>query len=74
MNTHFNTIFGADTPRVIGDFTQIGANHYRTAVHPLQLILIQPFISFVNGFFHDMPMAIIIAQSLAGASVVALLN
>ena len=74
LNTHFNTIFGADTPRVIGDFTQIGANHYRTAVHPLQLILIQPFISFVNGFFHDMPMAIIIAQSLAGASVVALLN
>ena len=74
LNTNFNTIFGADTPRVIVDFTQIGANHYRTAVHPLQLILIQPFISFVNGFFHDIPMTIIIAQSLAGASVVALLN
>lgn len=74
LSTNFNTIFGADTPRVIVDFTQVAENHYRTEVHPLQLILIQPFISFVGGFFHDIPMTIIIAQSLAGAYVVALLN
>ena len=33
---------GADVPRVIADLTRFEANHYRTKVHPLFVILLNP--------------------------------
>jgi len=33
--------WGSDQSRVLGDFTQVGANHYRTKVHPFYVLIWQ---------------------------------
>lgn len=35
-------VLGTDAPRVIADLTRFDANHYRTKVHPLFVILLNP--------------------------------
>lgn len=35
-------VLGADAPRVIADLTRFDANHYRTKVHPLFVLLMNP--------------------------------
>ncbi|BAT53146.1 hypothetical protein NOS3756_21050 [Nostoc sp. NIES-3756] len=39
-----NVWFGADCPRVFDDMVHPGANHYRTKVHPLFVILTLPLV------------------------------
>lgn len=39
-----NVFFGADTERVLNDFINYSANHYRTKVHPLYILLLFPII------------------------------
>src|SRR6266542_6965184 len=40
--TNYSIIFETDPMRVIGDMTSFGANHYRTNVHPLFVLLVNP--------------------------------
>jgi hypothetical protein len=40
---HFDIWFGIDAPRVIDDMTVASADHYRTKVHPLYVLMVNPF-------------------------------
>lgn len=39
----WSELFGTDFPRVVGDIATFGADHFRTGVHPLFVLLINPF-------------------------------
>lgn len=67
----FNAIFGADVPRVIGDLTCVSANHYRTKVHPLFVLLFNPIGSVLAGLLGNVTAAITLT-ALAGATCVVL--
>jgi len=41
-------LFELDTPRVIGDMTTFNFNHYRTKVHPLYVLIMNPIGILVN--------------------------
>ena len=63
---------GIDEPRVLNDMFNITGdriNHYRTKVHPLFLILIQPVLHILNGLVHDLGIAVAIGQSIAGITI-----
>ena len=66
-----NALFGADVPRVIGDLTSPNANHYRTAVHPLFVLLFNPLGSTLAGLLGNVTASIVLT-SLAGAVSVVL--
>ena len=64
---------GIDEPRVLNDMFNITGdriNHYRTKVHPLFLILIQPILHILNGFVHDLGIAVAVGQSIAGITII----
>ena len=50
LNTldYYNIFFGSDSNRVFIDLTVRVANHYRTSVHPLFVILFQPLVKILN--------------------------
>lgn len=41
--TKDDVLFELDTPRAIGDMTMPQANHYRTTVHPLYVLMVNPW-------------------------------
>ena len=43
----YQFVFGCDSPRVFSDWTDISANHYRTKVHPLYVLLVYPIVRFM---------------------------
>lgn len=64
---------GIDEPRVLNDMFNITGdriNHYRTKVHPLFLILIQPVLHILNGFVHDLGITVAVGQSIAGITII----
>ena len=64
---------GIDEPRVLNDMFNVTGdriNHYRTKVHPLFLILIQPLLHIINGFVHDLGVTVAIGQSIAGIIII----
>ena len=63
--------FNADTTRVYDDMTSFDANHYRTKVHPLFVLLTQPFVLVLKKIFGELN-AVVIYQALIGASCVVL--
>jgi hypothetical protein len=44
---HSSVLFEIDSPRVIGDMTDRLADHYRTKVHPIYVLLVNPIGSLV---------------------------
>ena len=67
----FNLFFGADTPRVIVDLTKVSANHYRTLVHPLFIILFQPIVQLLNLIIKNELLSSVLFQSMiSGFSIV----
>lgn len=69
----YNLLFDSDSPRVIEDMSDIFGNHYRLKVHPLFVLLIQPFILLLSGLTIHKTLAIIIFLSMISAFSVSLL-
>jgi len=44
----FDILFEIDTPRVISDITSFSGDHYRTKVHPIYVLLVNPIGSFLS--------------------------
>ena len=63
--------FNADTSRVYDDMTSFDANHYRTKVHPLFVLLTQPFVLVLKKIFGELN-AVVIYQALIGSFCVVL--
>lgn len=66
----YDFYFNADTPRVYGDLTNIYANHYRVKVHPLFLILLQPFVLLAKRIVGDAATAVVIVEAFVGTVLV----
>ncbi|MBR3582121.1 MAG: hypothetical protein IKO01_01590 [Kiritimatiellae bacterium] len=65
-------LFELDTPRVIGDMTRPQANHYRTKVHPLYVLLVNPWGALAAERSGSEVDAAVLLNSLMGAAGVAL--
>ncbi len=65
--TTSSILFETDTLRVIGDMTNISANHYRTEVHPLYVLLVNPLGSSLSRLFKSQLIAAIFLNSFLGA-------
>ena len=64
---------GIDEPRVLNDMFNVTGdriNHYRTKVHPLFLLLVQPLLYIIKGFVHDLGVTVAIGQSIAGITII----
>ena len=65
--TETDVFYGGDTPRVLQDMTMQEGLHYRTSVHPLFVILTQPFVRILGRFT-----GVIVAAAIFEAAVGAL--
>ena len=65
-------LFGADTPRVIDDIATFSADHHRTSVHPLYVLLVNPWGCFVKKLLHSKIAAAVAINSFFGAYAVCL--
>lgn len=63
----FNLLFDSDTGRVIGDASEIIANHSRLNVHPLYTLIIQPIVLLLSGITHNKILSIIIISALTSS-------
>lgn len=68
-----NAFFDADTFRVYADMTVANYTHYRTIVHPLFVILTQPFVLIVNFFTRNTVAACVLVQTFVSAVNITLL-
>lgn len=70
ISYYFNTAnfwsvsFDMDCPRVLGDLSIPGYNHYRISVHPLLVILFQPLVLLLNMIMSNSIISIIFIQSI----------
>ena len=64
--TETDVFYGGDTPRVLQDMTMQEGLHYRTSVHPLFVILTQPFIRIL-GRVTGVIVAAVIFEAAIGA-------
>ena len=62
----FDAIFFNDSYRVISDFFGNYESNYRTRVHPLYVLLIQPVVRFLYLFIHNEYVSIVVLQSAVG--------
>ena len=71
----WDIIYNADTPRIVADLGYIidPGKHYRIAVHPLMLVLLQPLTSLINAFVGNIIYSIVIFQSIISACNVCLI-
>ncbi len=69
--TETDVFYGGDTPRVLQDMTLQDGLHYRTSVHPLFVILTQPFVR-VLGKLTGVVVAAVIFEAAIGALSVTL--
>ncbi|MBI5841750.1 MAG: hypothetical protein HZB19_16800 [Chloroflexi bacterium] len=63
----YSVLFEIDTPRIIDDMTSIGANHYRTNVHPLFVLLMNPIGSILSQVVKSQVLAAILLNCFFGA-------
>lgn len=64
FSSSLDLLFDFDSERVISDISYIFANHTRLTVHPLFVLIIQPFYFIINGFTQNYILAIIFILSL----------
>jgi len=74
LNDNYNLLFDSDTKRIIIDMTEILGNHYRSNVHPLFILFIQPIYLIINGIIQNKSLAIITILSFVSSFTVLLLN
>lgn len=67
IKENYNLIFDSDTARVIGDATEIAAEHYRADVHPLFIILVQPVVFLLSGIVLNKMIAIILLSAFVSS-------
>ena len=65
-------VFGADTARVVGDLVDFEANHYRTKVHPLFVLLFNPVGIFLAEILNSGMLAALLLNSFFGALGIAI--
>jgi hypothetical protein len=65
-------LFNADVPRVIGDLTLVESKHYRTKVHPLFVLLLNPLGATLTLITRSPLLSALLLSSLAGALCVLL--
>jgi hypothetical protein len=65
--SNYSIFFEIDTPRVIGDMTIFDANHYRTKVHPLFVLLINPIGTLLTHILKSQLVTAIFLNSFFGA-------
>jgi hypothetical protein len=63
----YGIIFETDSKRVIGDMTNFDANHYRTNVHPLFVLLVNPTGILLSHILKSQLLAGIFLNSFFGA-------
>lgn len=68
----FDVFFELDPPRAIDDIAGYSADHYRTSVHPLFVIMVNPLGSFFRHIFQSILLGSIFINSLFGAIGVSL--
>lgn len=71
--TENDVMFQLDTTRNIDDITYFGGFHYRTKVHPIFVLLINPSGEILQRVVHNPILAAVIINSLFGAADVALI-
>lgn len=67
VDHNYNLLFDSDTARVIGDATEIGAEHYRLSVHPLFVLMTQPVVFLIKGIVLNKAIAISLLSALVSA-------
>jgi len=67
-SNYWNVLFDLDTPRVLGDLSVRYFDHYRTAVHPLFVIIFQPIVYILKSILNSPILAILLIQSIISAS------
>lgn len=60
-------LFEIDTRRAVTDIAQFAGNHYRTSVHPLFELLVNPPAEIIQMITHSSILAAVLLNSLAGA-------
>ena len=70
--THLNALLDADHSRVIGDLTDVGANHCRTDVHPLFVLMFNPVGVVIAAALGSRVLAATLINAIGGASCVVL--
>jgi hypothetical protein len=65
--SNYGIFFELDTPRVVGDMTVFDANHHRTKVHPLFVLLTNPAGMLLSSLFKSDLLAAIFLNSFFGA-------
>lgn len=70
----FNLFFGSDSHRVLMDLTVRYADHYRTSVHPLFVIMFQPIVKLLSFIIKDKLIIVLLLQSSLSAASIVVLN
>ena len=70
FNKNLNLLFDSDSARVIGDASSYFFKHYRSSVHPLFVLIVQPLCYLLNGLTIDRIISLIILSSLATSTTV----
>jgi hypothetical protein len=65
--SNYGIFFELDTPRVIGDMTIFDANHYRTKVHPLFVLLTNPAGMLLSNLLKSHLLTAMLLNSFFGA-------
>jgi hypothetical protein len=68
----WSVLFDLDSPRVFGDLTLINYNHYRTAVHPLFVILFQPITLIISKIINNPVLSVLSIQSFFASLTLAI--
>lgn len=70
FNNNLNLLFDSDTARVIGDASSYFYKHYRSIVHPLYVLIIQPLCLILNGLTMNRMISLVIISSLSTSTTV----
>ena len=70
FTNNYNLLFDSDTARVVADATSYGFLHYRSAVHPLFILLIQPIFTILKGITSETTSALIVLSSIITSTTV----
>ena len=70
FNKNLNLLFDSDSARVIGDASSYLFKHYRSSVHPLFVLIVQPLCYLLNGLTIDRIISLIILSSLTTSTTV----
>ena len=67
LKDNYNLLFDSDTARVVKDAIELNADHYRSSVHPLFVLLVQPAVSILAGFVWNKNLALILLSALVSS-------